>query len=372
MDTRLFHRECVSLARWYNVTAIGLGTGEETCHGVRLVGLCKPRNRLFRMIRTTHQAYLQARRMEADLYHFHDPELIPWAWRLHRSGKPVVYDIHENMFESLKSKDWLPFKTFFSWCYARMEAWAARRFHFVLAERSYQDVYKIKYPWKGCTLVQNFTPPGFLHHYQKTKRPVDPLQIFYMGSLDSSYCLEPMLDSIRELRRRHRPVRLILVGRLENPLRAAMEQRCCQHGIGDLVEFCGHLDFQQGYARSVDCACGYCFVGDNANMTESVPRKLYEYLQVGLPVISSGFPLYRSIVESNNLGVCIPECTGNAIADAVEQLVSDPDELNRKAANAVWTSENRYDWETQAQKLRDLYQAILTVRRREHPAGTCR
>lgn len=359
LDTRVFHRECVSLANWYDVTLIGQGTAGGIERGVRIIPIARPGNRLARLTGTARQAYRLARSVGAGLYHFHDPELIPWAWRLFRAGHPVIYDIHENVTESLKAKGWLPLKPLFSRLYSLIEARAARNFHFVLAEQSYEAVYRRKYPWKSCRVIQNYTPPDFLREHRRTRRPIEPLRIFYMGSLDHLYCLRPMLDSIRVLRRRGLAARLVMVGNLVAPIKAELERGGMLAGVGDSVEFCGFLEFQEGYAKSVDCTCGYCFVSGNLNLREPVPRKLYEYMQVGLPVVSSGYPLYRSLVEKHDTGICVEECTGEQIADAVVRLVSDPAALNRRAANAVNLSDDRFNWDTQAALLRELYDSIL-------------
>ena len=46
---------------------------------------------------------------DADLYHVHDPELLPAAlWLARASGRPVVYDVHEYLGQTTRTKRWLP------------------------------------------------------------------------------------------------------------------------------------------------------------------------------------------------------------------------------------------------------------------------
>src|SRR5205807_4163136 len=54
------------------------------------------------------EVYRTARRLDADLYHVHDPELLPVSLLLRRSGKPVVYDSHEHLPQQILTKPWLP------------------------------------------------------------------------------------------------------------------------------------------------------------------------------------------------------------------------------------------------------------------------
>jgi len=89
-DIRIFHKECVSLAKaGYDVTlVVADGKGDEEKNGVTIVGVGqKPKSRIKRMILTVTKVYKAAKRKDADVYHFHDPELLPVGWLLQRKGK---------------------------------------------------------------------------------------------------------------------------------------------------------------------------------------------------------------------------------------------------------------------------------------------
>lgn len=355
IDTRVFYRECVSLAKYFEVTLIAVGNQSGMIDGVKVIGLPKPKGRLSRILFLTRRVYQLAKQTHADIYHFHDPELIPYAILLKKQGKQVVYDVHENVTESMRAKSWLPLKWLFIALYLRFDAWAAKHMHLILAEASYMDVYQRRYPNKQFTLIRNFAPAQMFKPLAHTNRSQQPLHIFYMGSLDHLYCIIPMIESIYELKQRGLEARLLLVGWLSKSIENEIKQLPYWNTIQSLISFHGYLDVKDGYKLSANCCMGYSFVSENKNVKESIPRKLYEYLQVGLPVISSGHPLYRHMVEQNQVGFCIDENTGKAMADAVEKLYRDKNLLNTFANNSIQCGQARYNWEEEEKKLIGFY-----------------
>src|SRR6266404_4211994 len=77
-DTRVFHREAKTLASaGYEVILVAQHNCEQVVDGVHIVPLPQSRNRFDRMTRLTFKALCLAVKHSADVYHFHDPELIP-------------------------------------------------------------------------------------------------------------------------------------------------------------------------------------------------------------------------------------------------------------------------------------------------------
>ncbi|GIW56094.1 MAG: hypothetical protein KatS3mg082_2498 [Nitrospiraceae bacterium] len=60
------------------------------------------------MTRHAARVVREAMRLRADVYHLHDPELLPWVPLLRRGGAKVVYDAHEDLGAQTLSKHYLP------------------------------------------------------------------------------------------------------------------------------------------------------------------------------------------------------------------------------------------------------------------------
>ena len=76
--------------------------------GVRIRPVPKATSRRDRMLRTAWQVYRAALDEKADLYHFHDPELLPIGMLLALRGRKVIYDAHEYLGETARTKRWIP------------------------------------------------------------------------------------------------------------------------------------------------------------------------------------------------------------------------------------------------------------------------
>ena len=108
-DVRIFHKECKSLSRaGYDVTLIVCHDKDEIREGIRIRGLPKSRGRLSRIMQGTWSMYREAVRQDADLYHFHDPELLLVGLLLRMRGKMVVYDAHEDVAADMAAKHYVP------------------------------------------------------------------------------------------------------------------------------------------------------------------------------------------------------------------------------------------------------------------------
>ena len=78
--------------------------------GIHLYGIPRiSNNRLLRMTKTVWNVYRHAVEIDVDLYHFHDPELIPIGLMLKMGGKKVIYDVHEDLPGDIITKNYIIF-----------------------------------------------------------------------------------------------------------------------------------------------------------------------------------------------------------------------------------------------------------------------
>ena len=195
-DTRVLYRECESLVMaGYDVSLIVCdGLGNDIVYGTKIIDVGSyRRNRLLRVVLGTLSIFKTALKSNAEIYHFHDPELIPVGLLLKIKGKRVIFDIHENIGGQIKMKRWLPLRKIISKLYFVFDIISIKAFHIILAEDSYAKIYnKLS---KRYVIIKNM-PKLTLFDKHIVPRG-DKKGIFYIGVIAKERGIYHVLEALR-------------------------------------------------------------------------------------------------------------------------------------------------------------------------------
>src|SRR5262249_28601560 len=188
---------------------------------------------------TVPAVYRAAVREDADIYHFHDPELMPVGGLLKLRGKKVIYDVHEDYAGTMRGKKWLPrvFQNAAGLAASVGEAAFSAAYDSVIAAT---PKIAAKFPPRKTKLVQNFPRKNELlcnHALPYEKR--ESLAV-YVGALADLRGLREMKQAVK-LATSEVPVRLVTGGAVI-PGAAADLGHGCENG---LVEHLGLLSRPQ-------------------------------------------------------------------------------------------------------------------------------
>ena len=307
------------------------------------------------MLTSSLRMFPKALRTKADIYHFHDPELIPCGLWLRLLGKKVIFDVHEHFAADIYDKPWIRRKKLLAGIYAFWEKRAARRFELILAENSYAPHYAAM--GARYTIVLNYPDVPFFRQFRKlNERPGEHL--FYIGILLETRGLFQIAEALRILKKQGRIFYFHCVGALYSGLAQKLESLSFYDEIKDQMKFYGRLDLPKGYHLSMNMGIGLCIIRRMKNSEWSYPTKMFEYMSIGLPVITSDFELYRNVVERNHCGICVNPDDSVQLAQGILKLADDPALRLEMAKNGVQAVESFYSWKSQEDKRLKLYQRV--------------
>jgi glycosyltransferase involved in cell wall biosynthesis len=353
-DIRIFHKECRTLAEvGYDVTLIAPFDHDETVDDVRVLGIPRYGNRLMRMTLGGWRAYRLAKAQQAEIYHFHDPELLPWMALL-KPHAHVIYDVHEDLAKSVRTKRWLPpfLRSMVAAVSRAEERFDSRGMQLVLAE----DSYAKDYTWAPATTVLNLPRVEDLLAISEEKH-AQPT-VAYFGAVNASRGSFTMLNALGRLKNDGFDVALECVGPASEGHLAELRERAKQLGVK--LHAPGYTQATDGWRAVARCHAGLALLHPLPNYVESYPTKIFEYMALGLPVIASNFPLYREVVEGNSCGICVDPLDVAGIAAAIRLLVEDRALTQEMGERGKRAAELRYNWQTEADKLLRLYTELLS------------
>src|SRR5690625_4746589 len=97
-DPRIYHKECYSLQQaGYDVTLIAQESSEaaQTYEAITHIPVKTYSSRIKRMIFGSLAAYRQAKKLKADVYHFHDSELLMFVWLVKKKEDIDIYYFYD-------------------------------------------------------------------------------------------------------------------------------------------------------------------------------------------------------------------------------------------------------------------------------------
>lgn len=355
LDTRIFYKYAQTLHKHYRVIVIGIHPKKEVIKGIEIIPFKIYKNRTWRLFTSWFNMFRMALKTKADLFHIHDPELLPCALLLHIIGKKVIIDVHENIAADIFDKDWIKFKKTTYNIFNFVESIACKRIPVILAESSYEHRYK--QISKNTTTVHNYVAPQFFNELQGLNR--NPLHLFYMGIVLENRCIFEIIASVHELHNRGYKVHFHCVGQRYSKLVQEIEKNETYQNLKAYIHFYGRKNLSEGYKISQQCGIGLCLIKPMSNSIESKPTKIFEYMAIGLPIITSDFKLYKKLVSENGVGMNVNPISVEEISNAIEKLINDPVQIKEISEKGKMLVNTCYNWETEAKKLEEKYAEIL-------------
>lgn len=348
-DNRILRKECRTLSEsGYRVSLIAPSDRPFDEFGVSSIPIPVREGRIRRMALGPASAYRALWTLSPSVVHVHDPELIPFlfACRLLPSRPRLVFDAHEDLAKQVSSKP-----------YIRREL---RSTVSLLARGLTRAVGKIAdlvvaatpsiaadFPQSKTVLVQNF--PWLEDFPVEAPGPIPEFTLSFVGGLNEVRGGAQLLEALCLA---DSSPSCVMAGpispRIKGPAISAPNFR-----------YLGILTAEEVVSVIRDARAGIvCFLPE-PNHLASQPTKLFEYMAAGRAVICSDFALWRELLEPFKCAMFVDPLDPVAIANAIDFIARNEDEVMEMGRNARRAFESNYAFENEANTLVFAYERLL-------------
>lgn len=312
--------------------------------------------------------------------HVHDPSMLLLGWLLAQYWKAkLVYDAHEYwdaLFDEeearLKSNNRLKpgelrkkllqlerTRQFETWMLPKCDAVIA--VNDSIGERMQE---KVPHRIQRYVTLRNFAPRQDIAPSRKLHKhfqlPEQTKVVLYQGQIAEKRGLGKAVEAMEHLTDPN--IVLIFIGPVLAGDEAFLKELLAK------IEQSEHLRdrvFYKGFAppsellqwtASADLGL-QPIINCNMNHYLCLPNKIFEYIQAGLPIAASAFPELKNIVEGYEVGVTFDPDSPKEMAAQIQRFFDSP-ELQERCKTNLKRAKETLCWETEEQKLVDLYAAL--------------
>jgi len=365
-DPRLFHLECWTLERaGYHVELVAHAAPEEECqYGLNFYSLGSLRQpswkwRILARLRRSYRAYLLAKKSEAAIFHIHSPEFIVLGSRLaRRMGRKVIFDCREDFEGYVLQRNGIPafLRKSMAVLVRKQLEWASSRYDaVVVADRGTGRRFEGRA--RRLVILHNF-PRLELFPYEVIPDEQKSFDVVYHGSIPKSH-LETLLGIDEALLQLGLAVRWRLINKGAPHIEWFLSELRRRDALARFTVD-GRVPHEQIAGEIRKARIGIIPLADLPKFRNNIPRKLFEFMALGMPVVMSDLPPSRAFVRDGRTALLVPPNDCRAYADAIRQLLNDSPLRYKMGAEARKLVEMEFNWQKESEKLLGLY-ADLTA-----------
>lgn len=245
-----------------------------------------------------------------------------------------------------------------------LKAWVLRRCSAVtVVSRAMRDEVQRLLPGQmaevvpmGTDLTGSFTPGP------DSARRSDTL--LFVGRLVEKKGVNHLLDALAQLQRQGRRLQLWIVG--QGPEQAPLQAQAERLGIAPSVTFWGAVEHARlaDFYRQATLAITPSVVAEGGDQ-EGFGLVIVEAMGCGCPVVASALPAIGDIVIDGETGLLAPPADPTALAQAIAQLLDQPERARQLALTARQRVAEQFDWQSVAERYADLL--LRMIERNERP-----
>lgn len=188
------------------------------------------------------------------------------------------------------------------------------------------------------------------------KRKDDSFVIFYGGAINRHRGLQLVLEAIKICADNNCQISLWIVG--DGSYKKSLEELSQTLNIEERVRFFGHKPFKEMLELLAEADAAIIPHIRTDNNDASSPNKLYQYMYLNKPIISSDCTSLKRIISETRTGFIYMNNSSGDLASLIEKLRDDRSLLTAIEGNGKKAVIENYNWNTDKQRLITAYNQL--------------
>lgn len=361
-DDRILYREALSLKKRYkNIIIIGIGEEAETKYykGIKLITVVKGN-----VIKMNQVIKKIIRSKTPDILHIHDPFLLPIANKFRKSGVKIIYDVHENHYLTYKlfSNRGKFIKNIIASIIRFTEKYYSKKSDSIITvtPNLYRNFLEIN---ENTYEIRNY-PNEDIFDDEKSDKLIDEIKKFkgndllmiYIGQISIKRNLELAVLTTKKLRERKYKIKFLAIGTGEQD--DVLFYKILADKYKEFFKIMPIIPHHKVHQVLKNSDIGWSVLPYTDNFLFAFPNKIFEYMSVGIPFISSRLKYVKKIVDETKSGIIVDELYIDDIVNTVDDFIENKHKFVMFGKNGRKYFESKYNWKTQESELFDVYKLV--------------
>ncbi|TNE35215.1 glycosyltransferase [bacterium] len=202
------------------------------------------------------------------------------------------------------------------------------------------------------SIIKNLPPKSELKKSNKLREKFnianEKLILIYQGWILEGRGLDLLIDSMKQIDSSE----LVIIG--DGNYLKNLKAKVKLLGLEDKVHFTGFIDYSKLHKYTMSADIGLViFENSSISYQNALPNKLFEYIQSGIPVITSNQKTISEIVSEESIGIILDKLDIDQIVNAINKMQS-VEVRNRFIENIIRIRE-KYSYESQEVEILKVY-----------------
>ena len=296
------------------------------------------------------------KKIKPAICHGHDPSglLVAFGVKYIFNSK-LIYDSHELWSNSihLQGNKKILFKIG-----RKIEKYLIKRTDEVITvNKSIAEILSLENNIKSITIIRNM--PEINNDKSKFKKdefdfPECNFNLIYVGNIENGRGIDIIINAMELV---DDNIGLVLMGK-DSEYKTSMEVLSNTKNYNNRIKFLKAVEPDQVVNI---CRLANVGISPTQNLCKSyylsLPNKIFQYIEAGIPVLASDFPEMKNIIENYNVGMTFSVTSSQSIANSINTVYNDHASYQRFCYNSKIAS-NTLNWETEQNNLYGLYKKL--------------